>query len=217
MVKCVLFTFNVKLKYAEGPTDGTYSHHIFIRVECRFGIYNKSFEMATKRQLNVTTSALWFTALTILIIVSCLQRIVFSCVIMTSCLQTCNSSLIPTAIVFISMHFISIIGFTSLLFTSNSYFTITLANIFFIQRWCTLAHLRQLNKCGKKFNILSFLLYHDDLPNLLHIQYNQMILLSALCSLSEKLKNIICIEIDDIFMVTVITLLRGKSNSLGSN
>ena len=28
-----------------------------------------------------------------------------------------------------------------------------------------------------------------------------MILLSALCSLSEKLKNIICIEIDDIFIV----------------
>ena len=44
-----------------------------------------------------------------------------------------------------------------------------------------------------------------------------MTILSALCSLSEKLKNIICIEIDDIFMVTVITLLRGKSNSLGSN
>ena len=50
MVKCVLFTFYVKLKYAEGPTDGTYSHHIFIRVECRFGIYNKSFEMATKSE-----------------------------------------------------------------------------------------------------------------------------------------------------------------------
>ena len=30
-------------------------------------------------------------------------------------------------------------------------------------------------------------------------------------------KNIICIEIDDMFMVTVITLLRGKSNSLGSD
>ena len=28
-----------------------------------------------------------------------------------------------------------------------------------------------------------------------------MTILSALCSLSEKLKNIICIEIDDIFIV----------------
>lgn len=58
MVKCALFTFYVKLKYAEGPTDGTYSSHIFVRVEFRFGIYNKSFEVAKKRQLNVTTSAL---------------------------------------------------------------------------------------------------------------------------------------------------------------
>lgn len=36
------------------------------------------------------------------------------------------------------MHFISIIGFTSHLFTSNSYFTITLANIFF---YPTMMHL----------------------------------------------------------------------------
>ena len=195
MVKCVLFTFNVKLKYAEGPTDGTYSHHIFIRVECRFGIYNKSFEMATKRQLNVTTSALWFTALTALIVWSCLQTIVFSCVIMTSCLQTCNNSFIPTDNRFYehAFYFNYWIYFTY--FTSNSYFTITLANIFFIQRWYTLAHLRQLNQCGKKFNILSFILNHDDLPNLLHIQSNQMTILSALCSLSEKLKTLFVLKL----------------------
>ena len=109
------------------------------------------------------------------------------------------------------MHFISIIGFTSLLFTSNSYFTITLADNFF---YPTMMHLSTPQTVEQMWNV-SFLLYNDDLPNLLHIQSNQMILLSALCSLSEKLKNIICI--DDMFMVTVITLLRGKSNSLGSN
>ena len=52
-----------------------------------------------------------------------------------SYLQTCNSRLIPTDNQFKSMHFI---GFTSLLFTSNSYFTTK--NTFFVHRWCTLVH-----------------------------------------------------------------------------